>query len=255
MMKKIFTTTVFFSLLLLTYTSQSQVSGYMGKRNVLKLGLFMKSSFVMPNSNGESGYFSFNDRYSIAFERVLTRNKSIEIHATSFETFYKMFEYTDNESAPMYKMSCKAYGGDFLFYRSSHIAPLGAYTSVGFDVIVTTADVDMTEFKERYDYSSYGFEDENQNWFTYSNNNISTTHLGLNMKSGAKQIFFNCLSVDFNFHVGVIFSENIVGESSFDNIGQGVFQERFDDYIKGRIGNRLWGHYLWGVNCSVGYLF
>lgn len=244
-MKKLFTTIIIISFLLLTNTSYSQVSGFMGKKNILKLGLFMKSSFVMPNKNGESGYFSFNDKYSIEFERVITRNKSIQIHASSFETYYKMLGYSDNTTSPLLKMSCKSYGGDFVMYRSSHIAPLGAYTSVGFDVIVSTADVNIDEINSNYSY--YNYEDQSQSKYSYPYKEIITTHMGLNMKSGVKQIFFNSLSIDFNFQLGVIFSENMTGGAEFkDNV---------EDYIKGRIGNRLWGHYLWGVNCSVGYLF
>ena len=244
-MKKIYTTIIIISLLFSTNTSHSQVSGFMGKKNILKLGLFMKSSFVMPNKNGESGYFSFNDKYSIEFERVITRNKSIQIHASSFETYYKMFAYSDNTTSPLLKMSCKSYGGDFVFYQSSHIAPLGTYASFGFDVIVSTADVNIDEINSNFSY--YNYDEQSQSEYSYPYKELTTTHLGLNMKSGVKQIFFNCMSIDFNFQLGVIFSENITGGTEFDN--------NVEDYIRGRIGNRLWGHYLWGVNCSVGYLF
>ena len=242
-MKKILTIIIILFVTFYATTSQSQVSGFIGKRNVLQLGVFMKSSFVMPNRNGESGYFSFNDRYSIAYERVITRNKSIQLHATTFETFYKTFGYKDNASGSLLKMSCKAYGGDFLFYRTSHIAPLGTYISVGFDVIFTTADVDTAELN--YGFQSYNYDGTSTPG--YSNTQFTTTHLGLNIKSGVKQIFFNCLSVDFNFQIGVIFSSDVTGETTF--------KDDYDKYLKSRIGNRLWGQYLWGVNCSVGYLF
>ena len=243
-MKKIFATIIIISLLFITNTSHSQVSGFMGKKNVLKLGLFMKSSFVMPNKNGESGYFSFNDKYSIEFERVLTRNKSFQVHASGFNTYYKMLEYTDNLSGLLLKMNCMAFGGDFVMYRSSHIAPLGAYTSLGFDVIVSKSEVNISEINRMYLYSSDPLD---QPRFSYPYKELSTTHLGLNVKSGVKQIFFDCLSFDFNFQLGVIFSENMTGGAEFN--------ENVEDYIRGRIGNRLWGHYLWGVNCAVGYLF
>ncbi len=237
-MKNTFLATSILFFLLLTNTSQSQVSGYMGKRNVVKLGLFMKSSFFMPNKNGESGYFSFNDRYSIEYERVITRNKSIQLRATTFETSYKTWGYEGNETAPLLKMSCKAFGSDFIMYQSSHIAPLGVYASFGFDVIVSTVDVDIDEINEH----TYGLT-----LFSYPKKELTTTHFGLNAKSGVKQILFNCLSIDFNFQIGCIFSENIVGNAQFE--------DNVEDYLKDRVGNRLWGHYLWGVNCSVGYLF
>jgi len=241
-MKKLIITTIVFFLFTFPQIGHSQVSGYMGKHNVLKLGLFMKSSFIMPNKNGKSGYFSFNDRYSIELEHVITRNKSIQLRASTFETFYKTLGYSDNESDPLIKMSCKAFGGDLILYRSSHIAPLGAYIAFGFDIISSTSDVDTAVINSIFNYL---YEDGTQKP-GYTNTQISTTHFGLNMKSGVKQIFFNCLSVDFNFQLGVIFSDNIVGD---------VQKTNAEDYLKGAVGNRLWGHYLWGVNCAVGYLF
>ncbi|NVN94183.1 MAG: hypothetical protein HXX18_02745 [Bacteroidetes bacterium] len=246
-MKKIFILISILSLLLVSNISQSQVSGFMGKKNILKLGLFLKSSFVMPNKNGESGYFSFNDRYSIEFERVITRNKSIQLRATTFETLYKTlsgtYGYSDDNADPLLKMSCKDFGADFIIYKSSHIAPLGVYGSFGFDVIISTVDVDTAILNNAFQtYNDYG-----SSFPRYSNTQFTTTHFGLNMKSGVKQIFFNCLSIDFNFQLGVIFSGDVTNETKFEN--------DYDKYLRNRIGNRLWGHYLWGVNCSVGYLF
>jgi len=243
-MKKIITITLLLFLLLFSYSSQSQVSGYMGKRNIIKLGLFMKSTFLMPNRNGESGYFNFNDRYSIEYERVITRNKSIQFRATTFETLYKtkkyIWGYTEfDPSDPYLKMSCKTFGADFIFYQPLHIAPLGAYSSLGFDVIMTTADVDTAIINSFSDYGMY--------YPYYTKTNFTATHLGLNIKTGVKQIFFNCLSVDVNFQMGVIFSGNLTGTAEFNNDAE--------EYLRARIGNRLWGHYSWGVNCSVGYLF
>ena len=226
-------------LLFFALSSQAQVSGYMGSRNVIKLALFMKSSFVMPNVNGKSGYFSFNDRFSLEYERVISRNKSLAFHVGSFETFYKTYGYSDYESAPLLKMSCKTIGGDYIMYQASHLAPLGAYTSFGFDVIFSKAEVDTAAIN----INSNG----GNNYAKFSNTEISTIHLGLNLKSGVKQIFFNHLSLDFNFQLGVIFAENVTGNADFNN--------NPEEFIKGRIGNRLWGHYLWGVNCSLGYLF
>ncbi|MFZ4399213.1 MAG: hypothetical protein ACOYO1_04190 [Bacteroidales bacterium] len=240
-------TTILFFLLLFSTKSYSQVSGYMGKRNVIKLGLFMKSSFVMPNKNGKSGYFKFNDRYSIEIERVITRNKSIQLRATTFETLYKTLDgtygYSDPNGDPLLKISCKDFGGDFILYKSSHIAPLGVYSSFGFDIITSTADVDTAVLNNNFQiYASDGYSS-----VRYTNTQFTTTHFGLNMKSGVKQIFFNCLSVDFNFQLGVIFSSDVTGETQFEY--------DYDKYLRSRIGNRLWGHYLWGVNCSIGYLF
>ncbi len=242
-MKHFISTSLIIFILLFTHSSYSQVSGYMGKRNVIKAGIFMKSSFIMPNRNGQSGYFSFNDRYTLEYERVITRNKSIQLRATTFETFYKTLGYTQHTTDPLIKMSCKAIGGDFVLYKSSHIAPLGVYSGFGFDIIFSTADIDTAALNYLFNQISYDGTSSQR----YTNTQISTTHLGLNLKSGVKQIFFNCLSVDFNFQMGVIFSDNITGEAKSE--------ENIEDYIKGRIGNRLWGHYLWGVNCSVGYLF
>lgn len=242
-MKKILIVTAVFFLFSLTQIAHSQVSGYMGKCNVLKLGLFMKSSFLMPNKNGKSGYFSFNDRYSLEYERVITRNKSIQFRVTSFETYYKTNQYiwgdSDDIGNPLLKMSCKSFGADFIVYRPLHIAPLGVYSSFGIDVIFSKAAVDTALVNS---YSNDGM-----NYLNYKNTEITTTHLGLNLKSGVKQIFFDCLSIDFNFQMGIIFSGNITGEAEMG--------DNAEEYIKGRIGNRLWGHYLWGVNCSIGYLF
>ena len=53
-MKKIYITLVLF--IITVSFSYSQVSGYMGKRNVLKVGVFLKNSFVFPNRNGENGF-------------------------------------------------------------------------------------------------------------------------------------------------------------------------------------------------------
>ncbi|MCX6230879.1 MAG: hypothetical protein NTZ33_04990 [Bacteroidetes bacterium] len=226
-------------LILVAYCSQSQVSGFMGKKNVLSAAVFLKSSFVMPNKNGKSGYFSFNDRYSIAYERVITRNKSLQFHATTFETYYNLTGYTDYETAPMYKMSSIAFGGDFIMYQPSHLAPLGAYASFGFDVIISTVDVDTAYFNQLLQYALV--------FPLYSKTQYTTTHIGVNMKTGVKQIFFNCLSIDFNFQLGAILSGNISGTQEFE--------DKVEPYLDARVSNRLWGHYLWGVNCAIGYVF
>jgi hypothetical protein len=235
---------VFLIIFLISNTLFSQVSGFQGKKNVIAASLFLKSSFVMPNKNGKSGYLSFNDRYSITYERVITRNKSLQIHATSFETQFELglsplnyFYFTSTPSSQFQKMSCNAFGADYIIYAPSHLAPLGAYFSVGFDIINSTVDVDTALFNQYSQYNTFPL---------YTNTSFTTTIGAANFKSGVKQIFFNRLSVDFNFHLGLVFS-NAWKSTSFD--------DDVEAYLKSKIGQRLWGHYLWGVNCAIGIVF
>jgi hypothetical protein len=238
---------IIFSLIifLISNSVYSQVSGFQGKKNVIAASLFLKSSFYMPNKNGKSGYLSFNDHYSITYERVISRNKSIQFHATSFETNYDpelelgTYNYfTPKSNMPFQKMSCKAFGADILLYTSSHLAPLGAYASLGFDVFISTIDFD-TAYYNKYETQTYLLP-------KFISPKMTTTTGGISFKSGVKQIFFNCISVDFNFQLGMILSKGWE-KANFNN--------EMEEYLKDKIKERLWGHYLWGVNCSVGFVF
>lgn len=241
-MKTIKTLVLIIIISLLSNNNYAQVSGFLGKKNIISGSLFMKSSFVMPNKNGKSGYFSFNDHYSIELERVINRRNSIKLHATSFESMYDLNSgnvYTVNN---FNTFSTKSLGADFIFYRKSYIAPLGAYISGGFDVFFSDVNIDTVSTNPDYDNFF------NSPKFTF--NQTNTVHFGANIKSGVKQIFFNCISLDINFQMGCIFSKPKMPD---DSIYSGIIASEED--IKTQIGTRLWGHYLWGVNCSLGFVF
>jgi hypothetical protein len=216
----------------------AQVSGFLGKKNIISANLFMKSSFVMPNKNGENGYFSFNDHYSLEYERVINRKNSIKFHVTSFESMYNLFGNSISIYDNINTFSTKGFGADYVIYRRNHIAPLGAYISVGFDVFMSNVNYDTAAIRSLYPF------DLN----LINKNSANTIHFGGNFKSGIKQIFFKCISLDINFHMGLMAADYDKDSYSF-NINE------IDSYIGKQIGVRLWGHYLWGVNCSVGYVF
>lgn len=218
-------------------TNYAQISGFLGKRNIISGSLFMKSSFVMPNKNGKSGYYNFNDHYSIEFERVINRRHSLKLHATYFESRFDLLGLDEKDLLYLNKFSTKAFGADYLIYRNSYIAPLGAYISFGFDVFLSNVNIDTAYLNNNY----YDFL--NNQRFSITNSN--TIHFGGNVKSGIKQIFFNCISFDFNFQLGLIAAESDAESYISDE----------KTFIQNRIGERLWGHYFWGINCSIGFVF
>ncbi len=220
----------------------AQVSGFLGKKNVISGSLFMKSSFFMPNKNAQKGYFSFNDHYSLEFERVISRKHSIKLHATSFETKFNLISNDDFNDKYLHDFSAKAIGADFVWYKQSSIAPLGAYFSAGFDVFFCDISIDTTIANAGIDYM-YGWQER------VTTTSLSLIHSGANIKTGVKQIFFNCISFDLNFQFGVILSESDIGST------ENNYNLNDEDIISKRVGTRLWGHYLWGVNCSVGFVF
>lgn len=226
---------------LFSINSYAQVSGFLGKKNIISGSLFMKSSFIMPNKNGKSGYFSFNDHYSLEYERVINRRSSVKLHMTSFESMFDLklgsiYTYDNYNS-----FTSKAFGADYVIYGNSYIAPLGAYLSGGFDVFFNNISIDTASRNNNIDIllGSPRFD------FT----ECKAVHFGVNLKSGVKQIFFNCISLDINFQMGCIFSKPNIDDVYFDTLTV------TEDYIANKVGTRLWGHYLWGVNCSIGYVF
>ena len=226
-------------LMCITGNIYAQVSGYRGKKNVISASLFMKNSFVMPNKNGEHGYFSYNDHYSIELERVINRKHSFKFHATTFKTKFMMIADSDDKNFEN-SFSANAFGIDYLWYKPSSIAPLGAYFSAGFDIFQCNVNIDTVKLNtmvNNYYISSY-----------INSNNYSILHYGANIKSGVKQIFFNCLSLDINFQLGFIFSKTDIFSTSDS-------YELTEKLIDERVGTRLWGHYTWGVNCSLGFVF
>lgn len=230
---------------LFTFNGASQVSGFLGKKNVISASLFMKSSFIMPNKNAKNGYFSFNDHYSIEFERVINRRFSIKVHGTTFDTKFNLVSNDNYNDQYLHDFSTKAIGMDFVWYKQSSLAPLGAYFSTGFDVFFNDVSIDTLKANlgtADYEYWLLGYQRVNTP-------NLSVIHAGINIKSGVKQIFFNCISFDLNFQLGAILTKSDLGEPVNNyNLGD-------ENVIKERVGTRLWGHYLWGVNCSVGFVF
>jgi hypothetical protein len=223
---------------LLSVNVMAQVSGFLGKKNIISANLFIKSSFVMPNKNGENGYLSFNDHYSIEYERVINRRNSIKFHLTTFESMYNLFGNSINIYDNINTFSTKGFGADYVIYRRNYIAPLGAYISVGFDVFMSNVNYDTAVIRSLYPFD---LNDLNKN-------SSNTIHFGGNFKSGIKQIFFKCISMDINFQLGLLAAD-------YDDDSYAFNINEIDSYIRKQVGVRLWGHYLWGVNCSVGYVF
>jgi hypothetical protein len=244
-MKIIKTISLFIIISLLSTNGFTQISGYLGKKNIISGSLFMKSSFSMPNKTGKNGYFSFNDHYSLEYERVINRISSIKLHLTSFESRYNIMGEEIVDLSELNTFSTKALGIDYLFYRNSYLAPLGIYFSAGFDVFLSDVNVDTASINNNYAYYLSGQR--------FEFDQINTVHLGLNFKSGVKQIFFNCISFDVNFQLGAIFAKPATVDYEFS--GYSDNSATSEKYIKDVIGSRLWGHYAWGVNCSVGFVF
>lgn len=244
-MKTIKIVIIIFIFNILNSNISAQVSGFLGKKNVISGSLFMKSSFVMPNKNAQKGYFSFNDHYSLEFERVISRKHSIKIHITTFDTKFNLVNNEDFNDQYLHDFSTKAFGFDYVWYKQSSIAPLGAYLSAGFDVFFCDVSIDTAIVNQGtyfYEYALLGAQ-------RVTTPTLSVMHAGANIKTGVKQIFFNCISFDLNFQIGAILTKSDIGDPVNNyNIND-------ENVIKERVGTRLWGHYLWGVNCSVGFVF
>ncbi len=258
-MKKIYITLVLF--IITVSFSYSQVSGYMGKRNVLKVGVFLKNSFVFPNRNGENGFMSFNDKYSFEFERVINRKQSLLLHASYFQTKlsfkdvdgkpsrlisdgFSNYELTYPSEEYMPEMDGFGFGIDYRIYKTSHLAPLGAYVSFGVDYFLLDAVINKIEYYQLEDY-------ENPDNLSMPESQRGV--FGVNMKWGTQQVFFDKITFESSFHLGFLFAG--IGKEFDYSYSGGLVQTENNDFLKYQMARRMFAHYLWGVTFSVGYLF
>ena len=227
----------------------------MGKRNVLKVGVFLKNSFEFPNRNGENGFMSFNDKYSLEFERVINRKQSVLIHASYFQTklsfiglsnipqrltlvgFNNYYQISCPPSDYMPEMDGLGFGVDYRIYKTSHLAPLGAYISFGVDYFLLDAVINKIEY---YQLGA------NENPDNFSMPESQRGAFGVNVKWGIQQVFFNKIAFESSFHLGFLLAG--IGKE-FDYSYSGEL-----DFLKYQMARRMFSHYLWGVTFSVGYL-
>jgi hypothetical protein len=120
----------------------AQVPGYQGKRFSIDGDFLFMSALLNPNSNLNNGYKSFNTRYNMNINYVLSRDAVLELTAGMFNTGWK-HSFTEKIVDPnysnvisysdLYKVKSKTIGFSFKFFRESKgsIAPNGYYFKVG----------------------------------------------------------------------------------------------------------------------------
>ena len=138
---------VFYLYLFLFYplVVSAQVPGYQGKRFSLECdGLFM-SAFFNPNENLKKGMTSFNARYHVNTDYVLTKDISFGATYGMFNTgwspTYEGYDVYGNAShathKDYFKVNSNIAGIYFKFFSSNKgaIAPSGAYQKLGTSLI------------------------------------------------------------------------------------------------------------------------
>ncbi len=179
-----------FLLIANTSTFAQKAPGYMGKRlSVGGSGQFM-SAFRGPNKNGESGFISFNDQYSIDLEYATQRKASLKFSYGFFKTQKDYKKLIENDFNGDYEipynvkteLNVQTISLEYRMFRTS-IAPYGRYLGVfaNYKSIQLNQDkyFETLEISKRLQYDN------------------PITLLSIGISFGKQRIFFDRIVVDY----------------------------------------------------------
>jgi hypothetical protein len=120
----------------------AQVPGYQGKRFSMDGDAFFMSALFNPNENLKKGMTSFNARYHVNADYVLTKDISFGATYGMFKTgwtpSYGGYDAGNTTIKDYFKVNSDIAGIYFKFFRSNKgaIAPSGAYQKLGASLIM-----------------------------------------------------------------------------------------------------------------------
>ena len=220
--------------------------GYMGKRMVIGYGFHTVPAWENPNALGESNPYSFNYRHRVHFEWVNARNKTMSLNIGRMRTFNELtrFGFTGEPrwEDPTKNAQVKAWhiGPEWRWYgRSTSVAPLGTYYSMGFDMIFYKSVPFPGTFAYR-DPLTEGTIDGTADFLT----NNSWTTLMPTIGLGVQRVIRNHVALDLGLQFGWVTT----------NARTSIQQFNHRELLKQASGHRLWQANLVNFRVAAGWL-
>lgn len=260
--KACFTVVLLFMIGLSPFTSFAQISGYMGKRFSLGYGGNVGYAMLNPNANGSSLFansevdfpeklFSFNYKHQAQMELVVSNRKVIGVQGSFAKTQFKALKSNDlyyNTNVNYYinqpigkdifaNMKLFTFGL-YLKQFTSKTAPIGKYWAYKLSVLRYNGDI--SEMKTPSGFPKLSDPSD-----------IYHTTLVFEVSHGTSRVYYNRFVVDTNVEFGLPF---IVPYFGFDVSDYSYNASSFNDIFANRMGNRLWGNFLFNVNVNVSLL-
>jgi hypothetical protein len=132
--------------LLYPVLASAQVPGYQGKKFSVDGDVFFMSALFNPNQNLKNGMTSFNARYHVNADYVITKDISFGATYGMFKTglvnSYEGYDVQNGVTSKYkdyFKLNSSAAGIYFKFFRSNKgaIAPSGSYQKLGVSLIMS----------------------------------------------------------------------------------------------------------------------
>ncbi len=262
---KIFTLLVSASMLVaLLNPAQAQISGYQGKRFSIGYGGNIGYAMFNRNSSGSSLFatsetdfpeklFSFNYKHQGQMELVLSNKQVLGFQGsygkTQFKAFhsgdeymsttlYENYQYTQDIGDDIYTNMKFFTAGIYLKSFTSNTAPIGKYWAYKLSVLRYAADA--AELKMPSDFPRLSIPaDEYRTSFVFT------------ISQGTSRIYFNRFIVDTNIEFGLPF---VIPYFGFDVYNYDYNPSTYKEIFAKRMGNRLWGNFLFNVNVNVSLL-
>ncbi|MBL3657865.1 hypothetical protein [Fulvivirga sediminis] len=246
-MKSIFLTTAL--LLSVTFFSEAQVPGFMGKRASFSLNLNPTPALINQNENNviifnidensrstKQNYLAFNYRPQVSFDYLVGKNLSLGIDykllTTGTTRAYEEEPEKENDYEHLHNddvlkgSSLGLHIKYFLHKKSGSIAPIGYYQTLGLEYATL---------------NTYDDKDSDEKLFV---NDFK--HFILTYEAGKQNVFFNTLLISYGVEFGYAF---VPGNFMFEE-PQWTIQEE-SGY---NVHRSLFGYYVFSFKLGIGSL-
>jgi hypothetical protein len=200
---------ILFFLLAISFSSNAQVSGYLGKRFTAGYDNYFFVTFAGPTNNNSNrttssviSLLGINTVHCVNFEYVIKNRTAICFTLQHFKTgvdyrihgHYDRAYYTGDMKQPA-SLNSNNIGVGFKFFRKGYVAPVGKYIKIEFLLLFYKLkyNKDSFELKQNNDFIKVP---EGTGEYDFSNYSVSCTF-------GKQRILGNKIVLDYGIRIGL----------------------------------------------------